>query len=357
MSVLLEFLVYAYLCVCACVRWFVRVCAWVRGRTCMYSVLVCVCIVPITVVYITVQHVYQRISNKNRISLPSHDNDNDTDHVISNEETITNEVTDPFNVVTVSNNDVNNPDVTVTDTGNVAINNSDVTSSNRDVTASNSDVTTSNDDVTASNSDVTVSNSDITVSNRDVTASNSDVTASNSDVTVSSRDVTASNSDVTVSNSDVATSNTNVIVGSIHSSNGDVTISNNTWNEREEEYCSTISNLKRANELQSIKENELLNTITELNNKLKSLQESRLQEVDTIVSERERYRIERDELQRKLSNLASVSDSDSQKRMDASIPCDNKWQPVNHNDIKVVKSTDLSKMNKPYKQKTSNIGW
>jgi len=270
--------------------------------------------------------------------------------VISNEETITNEVTDPFNVVTVSNTNVNNPDVTVTDTGNVAISNSDVTSSNRDVTASNSDVTTSNDDVAASNSDVTISNSDITVSNRDVTTSNSEVTASNSDVTISNRDITASNSDVTASNSDVtvsnrdvtasnsdvATSNTNVTVSSIHSSNGDVIISNNTWDEREEEYCSTISKLKRANELQSIKENELLNAITELNNKLKSLQESRLQEVDTIVAERERYRMERDELQRKLSNVASVSVSNTQKRMDASIPHDHTWEPVNHNNIKVT---------------------
>ena len=149
---------------------------------------------------------------------------------------------------------------------------------------------------------------------------------SNSVITTNNRDVTASDSDVTITNTNIT----------VDSSNDDVTTSNKTWGEREEEDCSTISKLKRTNELQSIKENELLNTITELNSKLKSLQESRSQQIDNIVSEREQYKMERDELQRKLNNVTDVSVSDNQNRVDVSIPSDNAWQPVNHNDIKVT---------------------
>ena len=52
--------------------------------------------------FTTVQHVYERMSNKNKRqgNLPGQrSHDGDMDHVISNEETITNEATDPVNVI------------------------------------------------------------------------------------------------------------------------------------------------------------------------------------------------------------------------------------------------------------------
>ena len=248
------------------------------------------------------QHVYERTSNKNRRqgNPPSHQShDDDMDHVISNEETITNEATDPV-IVVDNNDDVNELDVisSLYD-DDIAVNNSEVTNSN------NADVAVSNNTV------VTVSN------NSEVIVSN------NTDVTTSSSDVLSSNDTVAIGNNDVPT--------------------DGTWDKREEKYCAEISNLTRSIELHRIREEELLNNLTELQNKYKSLEERSSQKIDTICSEREWYKMERDELQRKIDSAADVTPlASSQQRANVSPPLtphSNTCQQVNHRDIKVMYSS------------------
>ena len=226
------------------------------------------------------QHVYERMSNKNRRqgNPPSHQShDDDMDHVISNEEGITNEATDSVNV---DNDDDDDDQLYLFDDDD-------------DVVVSDSEVTNNN------NADVAVSN-------------NTEVAVSNiNDVTISS------NVNVAISNNDVTTDD-----------------------KKEEKYCAKISNLTRLIELHRIREKELLNSLTELQIQYKSLQESSLQQIDTICNEREQYKMERDGLQSKLHSTADVTLlSGSQQRANISpphTPHSNTWQQANHRDIKVM---------------------
>lgn len=220
--------------------------------------------------FTAVQHVYKRMSNKNRRqgNPPSHQShDDDVDHVISNEEAITNEATDPVDVV---NYDVDEFDVTDDD-----------------------------DDVVVSNSEVN-NNTEASVSNiNDVTISN-----------------IGSNVNVAISNNDVTT--------------------DDIQDKREEKYCAEISSLTRTIELHRIREEELLNNLTDLEHKYKSLQERSLQQIDAICNERDQYKKERDGLQIKLDNTADVTLlSGSQQKANFSPPLtphSNTW----HQDIKVM---------------------
>ena len=245
----------------------------------------------VVTIFNVVQHVYQRISNKNRRQGNSpgdqSQHDDDIDHVISNEETITNEATDSVNVV--DNDDVND-DHAVTCHDDDRVNNDDVAISNSEVTSSN-------------NVDVAVSN-------------NTEATTSN-------------NNDVAVSNSDVCND-------SVAISNNDVT-TEDMWDKREEKYCAKISTLTRSIELHHIREQELLNSLTELQNAYKSLQESSSQKIDAITSEREQYKMERDELQRKIDSATDVTLLSSRANVSPPLaPHSNTWQHINHRDIKVM---------------------
>lgn len=219
--------------------------------------------------HLVVQHVHQR-SNKNREQgnpPANQSHQDDSDHVISNEET-------------VSNENVSNDDVT------------------------NLVVSRHGDDVT-DGSVTTVSSGNVDV--------------------------------VTISNSGVANNNDNVAV----SNNNDVSADSSIILAlKEQEYLETISNLKRTIEVLSIKEKRLLNDLAELKDKYKSLEDSNLQKTDSISNERDQYRIERDELQREVDNVAHVTSlSGHQQGANVSLsptPNDDRWQPVDHNDIKVI---------------------
>ena len=250
-------------------------------------------------VFIAVQHVHQRMSNKNR-SHRSHDDDDD--HVISNEETITNEVTDPA-------------------VGRDHVTSSDHVSSSNDTTVTHN-VNNADPTTISNNTDVAISNS------ADVAGSNNTVVVISNSIGVASSNNTGSPSNVPSNSGDV-----NVAISS-----GDVT-TDSTWDKREQEYCTTISNMKRTIEALSIKENKLLNDLRELHNKYNSLEESSSQKIAAISSETEQYKIQVEELQRKIDSVTSAkSVSNSQQGADASLPltpCGDAWKPANLGDIKV----------------------
>ena len=258
------------------------------------------------------------MSNKNR-SYRSHDNDNDSDHVISNEETITNEIADPV----AASDHVSSSNVSSADPTTVS-NNTDVASSNStDVASSN------NTNIASSN------NTDVAISN------NADVASSNN-----SDGISSNNTDVAISNSTgVASGNYTGSPGNVLSSSGNGAISNgnltadNTWNIREQEYCTTISNMKRTMEALSIKEKKLVDDLTELHDKYKSLEESTSQKIATISSEKEQYETQAKELQRKVDNITSTITVSDRQGADVSLPltpCGDTWKPVNLSDIKVT---------------------
>lgn len=191
-----------------------------------------------------------------------------------------------------------------------------------------------------------VASNDLAVSSNNVTNANSpaDVANNNSANIVVSNNTDSSNDDVTVSNNtDVAISNsTDVTVtpsdvsDSVAISNSDVT-TDNTWDKKEQQYCTTISNMKRTIESLSIKEKTLLDNLTELQSKYKSLEESLLQKIDSISGEMEQYKMERDILQKKIDDAKLTSNIQHEANNSLPLtPHGDTWQPVSLNDIKVM---------------------
>jgi len=212
------------------------------------------------------------MSNRNREQgyPPSH-HDNDSDHVISNENTITNGTN-----------------------GGVAI--------------------SDDDDVT-----------NLNITNDDV--------------------ATSDNINVAISNSDTANYNSSTAIGNVATSNinNDITADSDMTN-KEQEYHTIISNMKRTIEMLSIKEKQLLNDLAELKNKYKLLEDTTSHRIDSICSEREHYKMERDELQRKINNTTSVKLlPDSQQITNVPqphTPSGDTWKPINHSDVKVRCSSE-----------------
>ena len=273
------------------------------------------------------------MSNKNRRQGNSPRQHDDSDHVISNEqEVVTNDVPDPL-----SSSDVVNDNDNVTNINNLAVICNDVTSNDTAVAISNNDVSISNSNDATINNNTDVSNSNNTdvfnSNNTDVAISNNNdaVITSNTDVAISNNNdaVITSNADVAISNNtDVTFNNIDAASGAI---NNDVTTGNVAM--KEQLYCK----MKRDIELFSIKEKKLLDDLTELQNKYESLEESTSQRISLISSEKEQYKMERDELQRKIDNVTSSSNCQEGAKVSLPLtPHGDTWQPANHSDIEVI---------------------